>query len=117
MDNTITTEKKLIEFLEDVLPARLAPSKNRRLQHIKTKKDFIEDVLGGLKKAPMAVKLTPHISSVIEWERALDDPIRLQFVPLGSGFVEDHAKLKLDSLNEKDDSGEFCRTVQPFSRH
>ncbi|KAF2272853.1 kama family protein [Westerdykella ornata] len=104
IDNALTTEKKLTTFLEEVLPEKLAPSKNRRLQHIKTKQDFIDDVVKGLRKAPMAVKLTPHISSVIQWEHALDDPIRLQFVPLGSGLVQDHAKLKLDSLNEKDDS-------------
>lgn len=42
--------------------------------------------------------------SVINWHNALDDPIRLQFMPLKSGFIKDHPELTLDSLHEKEDS-------------
>ena len=52
----------------------------------------------------MAVRLTPHIMSVIDWKNPLDDPIRRQFVPLKSTFVKDHPALELDSLHETDDS-------------
>ncbi|KAF2749002.1 kama family protein [Sporormia fimetaria CBS 119925] len=104
LGNTINNENKLLAFLEETLPQTLEPSNNPRLTHIKTKQDFIEDVKSGLKRAPMAVRLTPHVCSVIQWKQALDDPIRLQFLPLGSGYVGDHSKLTLDSLNEKNDS-------------
>jgi lysine 2,3-aminomutase len=93
--------------LKEVVPERLEDSKNARLRHINTKDEFIDDAMEGLKKAPMAVRLTPHVCSVIQWERALDDPIRLQFLPLNSSLVEDHPNLKLDSLNEKNDSRLF----------
>lgn len=52
----------------------------------------------------MAIRLTPHLLSVIDWKNPLDDPIRRQFLPLASGIVPDHQKLTLDSLNEQDDS-------------
>ena len=52
----------------------------------------------------MAISLTPHTLSVINWQKALDDPIRLQFLPLRSGFVTDHPSLTLDSLHEEADS-------------
>lgn len=57
-----------------------------------------------MKVAPMAVRLTPHILSVVNWTRPLDDPIRRQFIPLKSTLVEDHPALSLDSLHEVDDS-------------
>lgn len=54
--------------------------------------------------APMAIRLTPHILSCVNWESPLDDPIRRQFLPLKSGITEDHSALTLDSLNEEADS-------------
>lgn len=87
-----------------MLPDKLEPSVNPRLQHIRTREDFIKDVEEGLKKAPMAVRLTPHICSIVNWRSPLDDPTRLQFIPLASGCLKDHKALTLDSLNEKDDS-------------
>lgn len=52
----------------------------------------------------MAISLTPHTLSVINWQEALDDPVRLQFLPLESGFIADHPSLTLDSLHEEADS-------------
>lgn len=57
-----------------------------------------------MKIAPMAVRLTPHILSVVDWSKPLDDPIRRQFIPLKSALMEDHSALSLDSLHEADDS-------------
>ena len=57
-----------------------------------------------MKVAPMAVRLTPHILSVVDWNNPLEDPIRRQFIPLESSLVKDHPALKLDSLHETDDS-------------
>ncbi|CAI6338154.1 unnamed protein product [Periconia digitata] len=101
--NTVN-HAKLNKFLIDVLPDTLAPSYNLQLQHIQTKHDFIEDANSGLEVAPMAVRLTPHILSRINWAAPLDDPIRRQFLPLKSSIIEDHRLLTLDSLDEEADS-------------
>lgn len=50
--------------------------------------------------APMAVRLTPHILSVIDWNNPLADRIRRQFVPLKSSIFPDHPEVALDSLHE-----------------
>jgi lysine 2,3-aminomutase len=88
-----------------VLPDHIAQSQRLCHQHIRTRKDFIQDVTEGLKLAPMALKLTPHILSRINWRSPLDDPIRRQFLPLKSGILPDHPELTLDSLHEEEDSG------------
>ncbi|KAF2185180.1 kama family protein [Zopfia rhizophila CBS 207.26] len=102
--NTVSNTEKLSKFLSAALPQTVFPSSDPRLEHIKSKDDFVADALGGLSTAPMAIRLTPHILSVIDWSRPLDDPIRRQFIPLKSAFVPDHPRLTLDSLHEKADS-------------
>lgn len=87
-----------------MLPPVLGESTNALLKHIRTREQFITDATAALKLAPMAIRLTPHLLSVIDWNNPLDDPIRRQFLPLASGIVPDHEALKLDSLNEQDDS-------------
>lgn len=87
-----------------MLPGTLAPSRHPHHQHIKTKQDFIDDAFQGLDMAPMALRLTPHILSRINWENPLDDPVRRQFLPVSSGLIVDHPELTLDSLHEEDDS-------------
>lgn len=52
----------------------------------------------------MAVRLTPHVLSVVDWNNPLQDPIRRQFIPLKSALVRDHPALGLDSLHESSDS-------------
>ncbi|KAF2866066.1 hypothetical protein BDV95DRAFT_505777 [Massariosphaeria phaeospora] len=95
---------KLCNFLGEALPDRLAPSANPLLQKIRTKSDFIKDVLEGLELAPMAIRLTPHLLARVNWEQALDDPIRMQFIPLRSALLPDIPGLTLDSLHEEADS-------------
>ena len=102
--HTVPDTRKLHRFLSDVLPPVLGPSKNPLLKKIRTREDFIKDATAALKLAPMAIRLTPHLLSAIDWNNPLDDPIRRQFLPLASGVVPDHEGLKLDSLNEQDDS-------------
>lgn len=103
--NTVPDSRKLHRFLSEVLPDKLGEAKkNPMLNKIKTKEDFIADATKALKLAPMAVRLTPHLLSVIDWNNPLDDPIRRQFLPLASGIIPDHKELKLDSLNEQEDS-------------
>jgi lysine 2,3-aminomutase len=90
-----------------VLPDVLDSSDQARHQREITKEEFIEDVYEGLMKAPMALKLTPHILSRINWNSPLDDPVRRQFLPVGSRLVTDHPELTLDSLHEQEDSREY----------
>jgi lysine 2,3-aminomutase len=58
----------------------------------------------GMKVAPMAVRLTPHILGVVDWRNPLQDPIRRQFIPFKSTLSQDHPALALDSLDETQDS-------------
>ncbi|KAL1647892.1 hypothetical protein SLS61_007160 [Didymella pomorum] len=102
--NTVPDTRRLNRFLADVLPATLGASSNPLLSKIKTREQFINDATAALKLAPMAIRLTPHLLSAIDWNNPLDDPIRRQFLPLASGIVPDHQKLTLDSLNEQEDS-------------
>jgi len=66
--------------------------------------DFIADVEDGIRRAPMSVRITPYLMSLIDWEQPVDDPIRRQFLPLGSTAEADHPRLTLDSLAERADS-------------
>jgi lysine 2,3-aminomutase len=65
---------------------------------------FIEDAEQGMKRAPMSVRVSPYMVSLIDWEHAYDDPLRIQFFPLGSRLLPDHPKLDLDSLHEQADA-------------
>ncbi|KAH9474399.1 L-lysine 2,3-aminomutase [Psilocybe cubensis] len=108
VSNSVQGEKKLREFLADVLPNNIPSSRTRvgnpNVAPITTAYAFIESVSDAISKAPMAIRLTPHILSVIDWSDPVNDPIRRQFIPLGSELLLDHHRLKLDSLNEEHDS-------------
>jgi lysine 2,3-aminomutase len=65
---------------------------------------FIEDVKRGISKAPMNLSISPYILSLIDWKDPYNDPLRIQFIPVHSGFAQDHPMLTLDSLAEQEDS-------------
>ena len=65
----------------------------------------------GLARTPMNVRMTPYIFSLINWQDAENDPIRRQFLPLGSQFLDDHPCYLDDSLNEDGDK------AAPFLTH
>ena len=85
--NSITNQKGMIEFLEQV-----------------TTPSFIFDVKKSLKKSPMSIRISPYLLSLINWNDPYNDPIRLQFLPVASTQESDHPKLQLDSLHEQSDS-------------
>lgn len=87
MKNSLYQEKKLIEMLEGTAP-----------------QEFIEDAKRGFHLAPMAVRVTPYLLSLIDWQDPWNDPIRTQFIPLASRLYEDHPMLTLDSLHEQEDA-------------
>lgn len=59
------------------------------------------DLVDGLGRAPMSVRLTPYLLSLIEWDQFITDPLRRQYLPIGSELIHDHPKLKLDPLHEQ----------------
>lgn len=65
---------------------------------------FIADVNEGFRRAPMAMRISPYLVALIDWSDPYHDPIRTQFIPIGSTFLPDHPKLDLDSLHEQADS-------------
>ncbi len=65
---------------------------------------FIEDARRGFAHAPMSVRVSPYLLSLIDWERPYDDPLRIQFIPVGSRLLPDHPRLELDSLHERADA-------------
>lgn len=85
--NSITKVEKLLESLKGVVSEQ-----------------FIADAAHGFHRAPMSVRVTPYIMSLIDWENPYTDPLRTQFIPLGSRLLADHPKLGLDSLHEQADA-------------
>ncbi|KAK6951348.1 hypothetical protein Daesc_007882 [Daldinia eschscholtzii] len=99
--NSLQTIRSLSLFLKSVLPDTLPEG---HIQGPRTADELINDVLSGIEQAPMAVKLTPHLLSLVNWADPLHDPILRQFMPLGSWIQPDHPKLVYDSLDETGDS-------------
>lgn len=66
--------------------------------------EFIRDAEVGFHRAPMSVRVSPYFLSLIDWSRPYEDPIRRQFIPVGSRLHPDHPKLGLDSLHEQADA-------------
>jgi lysine 2,3-aminomutase len=66
--------------------------------------EFIKDIEMGMKVAPMSVRVSPYLVSLIDWANPYVDPIRTQFFPLASRLLPDHPQLQLDSLHEQDDA-------------
>jgi lysine 2,3-aminomutase len=64
---------------------------------------FVADAQRGFERAPMSVRVSPYLLSLIDWGNPLEDPLRQQFIPLGSRLLPDHPKLDLDSLHERAD--------------
>ena len=65
---------------------------------------FYRDVEEGIVRSTMSLRISPYLISLIDWENPYDDPLRIQFLPLGLQMREDHPELRLDSLAEQDDS-------------
>jgi lysine 2,3-aminomutase len=66
--------------------------------------EFIADARNGFERAPMSVRVSPYLLSLIDWSAPHTDPLRTQFIPLASRLLPDHPKLGLDSLGEQADA-------------
>lgn len=107
---------KTIPGYEKVTPAEFGDSawqmKNsiKKVDQVKTilghrcSETFYQDMLAGQAITPMNIRITPYIFSLINWDDPVNDPIRKQFLPLGSQFLPDHPFYKEDSLHEDVDS-------------
>ncbi len=65
---------------------------------------FYADVAEGFQCAPMSIRVSPYLLSLIDWADPYNDPLRRQFVPVASKLFPDHPKLTLDSLHEQADA-------------
>jgi lysine 2,3-aminomutase len=101
--NSIRTARGLLNFMREVVPKNIAEASTHEAGP-KTASELINDVEKGMQRAPMAVRLTPHILSLIDWSNPLSDPLMRQFVPRASRMLLDHPKLTYDSLDETGDS-------------
>jgi lysine 2,3-aminomutase len=85
--NSITRPEQLKDVLQDLLPL-----------------EFYRDVALGFHRAPMSMRITPYVLSLIDWSDPYEDPLRRQFITVGSRLLPDHPKLTLDSLHEQADA-------------
>ncbi len=85
--HAVTSPKSLIKYVQELVSA-----------------DFRQDLEDGFHHAPMAVRVTPYVLALIDWERPYPDPLRRQFLPVGSQLEPDHPMLTLDSLGEQADA-------------
>ncbi len=85
--HTITKVSKLLEALQGLV----SPA-------------FIQDAELGFHRAPMSVRVSPYLLSLIDWNDPYNDPLRIQFVPVASRLLPDHPQLHLDSLHEQEDA-------------
>ena len=60
----IQAKDTLASFFNEVLPENIPP--NAEFKHIKTREVFVKDVIAGIEAAPMSIRLTPHIMSLID---------------------------------------------------
>lgn len=65
---------------------------------------FLDDVERGMEIAPMGMRISPYLLSLIDWDNPYEDPLRTQFIPVASTRLPDHPALTLDSLHEQIDS-------------
>ncbi len=85
--HTITKPSKLLEALQTLVSP-----------------EFFRDVEEGFLRAPMSVRVSPYLLSLIDWSRPYEDPLRIQFIPVASRLIANHPKLTLDSLHEQEDA-------------
>ena len=65
---------------------------------------FMKDIEHGQAITPMNIRITPYVFALINWDDPVNDPLRKQFLPLGSQFMPDHPFYREDSLSEDIDS-------------
>ena len=85
--HTITRVDKLLAALQGLVP-----------------ESYMRDAEAGFKRAPMNVRVSPYLLSLIDWTDPMSDPLRIQFLPVASKLLPDHPMLRFDSLGEQADA-------------
>jgi lysine 2,3-aminomutase len=85
--NSITNPAKLLATVQGLVP-----------------QSFYDDVEQGFHRAPMSIRVSPYLLSLIDWQDPYNDPLRKQFIPIASRLLPDHPRLTLDSLHEQADA-------------
>ncbi|MCC7476798.1 MAG: KamA family radical SAM protein [Pirellulales bacterium] len=94
-------------FLDYSWQARHSLTTTSRLRHAvgeRVSPAFLDDVELGFHQAPMAMRLSPYIVSLIDWDDPYNCPLRIQFLPVARRLMTDHPRTHLDSLNEQEDA-------------
>jgi len=97
--NAVTSPASLVELVGSRLSA-----------------SFVSDLAEGARRAPMSMRVSPYIVSLIDWEHPEHDPLRRQFLPLASQLEEDHPLVTFDSLAEQADAPVPGLTHRYFDR-
>jgi lysine 2,3-aminomutase len=95
------------EFLDHGFQARKSVRKPAELFAVLeglVSRELLHDVERGFLRSPMSMRITPYILSLIDWTKPYEDPLRIQFIPLGSRLLPDHPCVRLDSLGEQADA-------------
>ena len=95
------------EFHEHRFQSRNSVTSLRKLREVLgslVSEAFYRDVEQGLLRSPMSLRISPYLMSLIDWSEPAEDPLRIQFLPMGSRMRPDHPELALDSLHEQEDS-------------
>ena len=67
MQNSVPSVGKLMSVLGDLVSS-----------------EFYQDVSSGLQRAPMSIRISPYLLGLIDWDHPYEDPLRTQFLPVGS---------------------------------
>lgn len=76
----------------------------RKVLGSRLKEEWFKDIEAAMHKAPMNIRITPYLFSLMDWEDPYNCPLRMQFLPFASQFLEDHPCYMSDSLGEDTDS-------------
>jgi lysine 2,3-aminomutase len=63
--------------------------------------ELIGEITSDVRMVNMAIRLTPYVMELIDWNNLETDPIRRQFLPILSELEPDHSRLVVDSLREQ----------------
>lgn len=65
---------------------------------------LLEDIRRAQHLTPMNIRITPYIFALIDWDNPIADPLRREYLPIGSQLLHDHPFSLEDPLYEEIDS-------------
>lgn len=107
------------EFHDHHFQVRNAITSVARLQQVlgpRVPDSFYEDASQGGRRAPMSLRVSPYLVSLIDWDNPYDDPLRIQFIPVASRQLPDHPEVRPDALGEQGDAAAPGLTHRYFDR-